>query len=95
MIELLSVAETSEECKVEAQTEEKDYIHKPSHYCYSSIEPKDAIREWGLNFNMGSAVKYIARCGRKDDPIQELRKAQEFLQFEIDYILKQRENEKK
>ena len=69
-----------------------DVIHKPSHYISGrKYEPKDVIRDWGLNFNLGSAVKYISRAGRKDDTIQDLRKSQEFLQFEIDAILKERE----
>ena len=63
-----------------------DNVHKPNHYCYSKYEPKDVIREWGLNFNLGSAVKYIARAGRKDDIIQDLKKAREFLTFEIEAL---------
>lgn len=69
----------------------KDMVHKPAHYCYSKYEPKDVIRAWGLNFNLGSAVKYIARAGRKDDIIQELEKAREFIGFEIDAIKAERE----
>ena len=56
---------------------------KLSHYQYMS---KDVIRAWGLNFNLGSAVKYISRAGHKDDIVQDLKKAQEFIQFEIDAI---------
>lgn len=63
-----------------------DMIHKPKHYCFSKFEPKDVIRAWGLNFNLGSAVKYIARAGRKDDIIQDLSKAKEFLTFEIEAL---------
>ena len=54
---------------------ENDIVKHPSHYCYGKYEPKDVIRDWGLNFNLGSAVKYIARAGRKDDIIQDLKKA--------------------
>lgn len=61
----------------------KDMVKRPDHYCFSKFEPKDVIREWGLNFNLGSAVKYIARAGRKDDIVQDLKKAREFLSFEI------------
>lgn len=71
-----------------------DMIHHPAHYCYSKYEPKDVIREWGLNFNLGSAVKYIARAGRKDDILQELKKAKQFLEFEIEAIEKERAAEK-
>jgi hypothetical protein len=61
-----------------------DAIKRPNHYCEGrKYEPKDVIRDWGLNFNLGSAVKYISRAGRKDDIIQDLKKAREFLDFEI------------
>lgn len=68
-----------------------DAVHHPAHYCYSKYEPKDVIRGWGLNFNLGSAVKYISRAGRKDDIIQDLEKAKQFIDFEIEAI----ENERK
>lgn len=69
----------------------KDMIKNPDHYCFSKYEPKDVIREWGLNFNLGSAVKYIARAGRKDDIVQDLKKAREFLSFEIEALEAERE----
>lgn len=65
-------------------------VHHPAHYCYSEYEPKDVIRAWSLNFNLGSAVKYIARAGRKDDILQELNKAKQFIEFEIEAIEKER-----
>lgn len=58
----------------------------PEHYNRLNPQPKDVIRAWGLNFNLGSAVKYISRGGHKDDIVQDLKKAQEFIQFEIDAI---------
>lgn len=64
-----------------------DVVKKPSHYVAGrKFEPKDVIRDWGLNFNLGNAVKYLARAGRKDDIVQDLKKAQEYIQFEIDAI---------
>jgi hypothetical protein len=64
-----------------------DNVKHPSHYTEGrKFEPKDVIYDWGLNFNLGSAVKYISRAGRKDDAVQDLKKAQEFIQFEIDAI---------
>lgn len=38
----------------------------PEHYNRLNPQPKDVIRAWGLNFNLGSAVKYISRAGHKD-----------------------------
>lgn len=66
-------------------------ISKPSHYAEGrEYEPKDVIRDWGLNFNLGSAIKYISRAGRKDDIIKDLKKAQQFIQFEIDALKKEK-----
>lgn len=69
---------------------ENDIVKHPSHYCYGKYEPKDVIRDWGLNFNLGSTVKYIARAGRKDDIIQDLKKAKQFLEFEIEALENER-----
>ena len=77
-------------CKNEFTHHSKDLVHRPAHYCYSEYEPKDVIRAWRLNFNLGSAVKYIARAGRKDDILQELNKAKQFIEFEIEAIEKER-----
>ena len=73
-----------------------DAVHHPSHYTEGrKYEPKDVIRDWGLNFNLGSAVKYLSRAGRKDAILQDLRKAQQFIQFEIDAIEAQSKKEPK
>ena len=81
---------------VSKNTKEFDNVHKPAHYTEGrKFEPKDVIRDWGLNFNTGNAVKYLARAGRKDDIVQDLRKAQEYIQFEIDAIEAERKKEPK
>lgn len=62
-------------------------MNKPSHYVDGrKYEPKDVIRDWNLNFNLGSAVKYISKAGRKDDIIQDLKKAKQFIDFEIEAL---------
>lgn len=64
-----------------------DMVKSPAHYCSGrKYEPKDVIRDWQLNFNLGSAVKYISRAGRKEDIILDLKKAIQFIEFEIDYL---------
>ena len=64
-----------------------DVIKHPKHYCDGrKYEPKDVIRNWELNFNLGNTVKYIARAGRKDDIVQDLKKARQYLDFEIEYL---------
>lgn len=62
-------------------------IKSPKHYTEGrKFEPKDVIRDWGLNFNLGNAVKYLARAGRKGDIVEDLKKAQQYIQFEIDAL---------
>lgn len=70
-----------------------DIISHLAHYCHSKYEPKDVIRDWGLKFNLGNVVKYIARAGYKDDVIQDLKKARQYLDFEIEALEEER-NEK-
>ena len=38
----------------------------PDHYSCGSIEPWDYIRDQGLNYHLGNAIKYISRAGKKD-----------------------------
>lgn len=73
--------------------EDFDIINKPSHYCEGrKYEPIDVIKDWDLNFNLGNVVKYISRVGRKDDSLQELKKARVYLNHEIKYL--ENKNEK-
>lgn len=66
---------------------EYDIVSRPSHYAEGrKYEPKDVIRDWELNFNLGSTVKYISRAGRKDAKLKDLRKARQFLDFEIEAL---------
>lgn len=67
--------------------EENDQVSHPDHYCQGrKYEPIKVIQDWDLNFALGSAVKYIARAGRKDDAVQDLEKAIRYLKFEIEQI---------
>ena len=66
-------------------------VKSPKHYTEGRrFEPKDVIRDWRLNFNLGSALKYIARAGRKGDIVEDLEKAREYLAFEIEAIKAER-----
>lgn len=42
-------------------------------------DPIAAIDAWGLDFHLGNALKYVARAGRKDDTLADLRKAAFYL----------------
>ena len=46
------------------------------------------INNNNLNFNLGNVVKYITRAGKKqgEDPIKDLKKAIDYINFEIERI---------
>ena len=79
-------------------TEEKEeMVNHPNHYAWlkelCGIEPIDICRH--LDFNCGSAVKYLLRKGKKEmnlsereQRVQDLSKAIFYLQDEIDMIKK-------
>ena len=66
----------------------KESAIDPAHYKDLSPEPIDVIEGWGLDYHLGSALKYIARAGNKEgNPRdQDLRKAVWFLQRYISLI---------
>ncbi len=45
----------------------------------------DVCKDYALNFNRGNILKYVARAGKKDNELQDLRKALDYLQREIAY----------
>ena len=68
-------------------TENFDAVSHPSHYTEGrKYEPRKVIADWGLNFNLGNAVKYVSRAGRKGDKIEDLRKAIQYIEFEIEEL---------
>ena len=58
--------------------------HGPEYYQRGSGHVWDFIRDQGLNFHLGNAIKYICRAGYKDSKIQDLEKAIHYLQNELD-----------
>ena len=63
----------------------KEAVDHPSHYggADNPYEVIKVIEAWGLGFNLGNAVKYIARAGKKGDRLEDLKKALWYLQREI------------
>lgn len=63
----------------------KEWVNHPTHYqSKNGMEVIDVIDNFELNFNLGNAVKYILRCGKKDNDIQELNKAIWYINHEIE-----------
>ena len=61
-----------------------DSVNHPSHYNMGKFEVIDVIDDWGLGFNLGNAVKYIARARHKGKLVEDLKKAVFYLQHEIE-----------
>lgn len=56
------------------------------HYYGGEDDPYEAIKvieAWGLNFSLGSCLKYIRRAGKKGDDLEDLRKVEQYIRFEI------------
>ena len=65
-----------------------DKVNRPAHYCEGRrYEPLDVIEDWKLGYHAGTALKYISRAGRKDDEIEDLRKAVVYLNRRIDMLV--------
>lgn len=60
-----------------------DEVNQPTHYTDGGIETIDFIEAKGLGFNLGNAIKYISRAGKKGNRLQDLQKAQWYLTREI------------
>tara|TARA_B100000029_G_scaffold412258_1_gene414868 strand:+ start:430 stop:723 length:294 start_codon:yes stop_codon:yes gene_type:complete len=58
----------------------------PTYYQRGTCDVWDFIREQGLNFHLGNAIKYICRAGYKTtSKIQDLEKAIHYLENELDH----------
>jgi hypothetical protein len=62
-------------------------IDHPAHYggADNPYEAIKVIEAWKLGFNLGNAIKYVSRAGRKDPAkhIEDLEKARWYLDREI------------
>lgn len=88
--------EASEKFNVEALTKPKrvkvklldDPVNSPSHYTAGGIETIDYIKakltpEEYIGYLKGSVIKYTSRAGKKIDTIQDLEKAQWYMNRQI------------
>lgn len=73
----------------------RELISHPSHYndfpaqcaeCGHRIECKEITDE--MCFNLGNVVKYIWRADYKEDAVKDLKKAAEYIRFEIEKRLR-------
>ena len=63
-----------------------DMVTHPTHYTShpSGVECIAVTKH--MNFCLGNAIKYIWRAGQKGDYIEDLRKAKQYIEFEMERI---------
>ena len=66
-----------------------EMVNHPSHYTDGGIETIDFIEAKKLPYHLGNVVKYISRAGKKDNELQDLKKAQWYLNRYIELLEKQ------
>jgi len=61
-------------------------VDHPAHYggADNTYEAIKVIEAWQLGFNLGNVVKYISRAGKKVSKLEDLKKAQWYLNREIE-----------
>ncbi|MEK9818520.1 MAG: DUF3310 domain-containing protein, partial [Pseudomonadales bacterium] len=57
-----------------------DMIKKPPHYNQGGIETWDYIISNGFEYAPGNVIKYVSRYKKKGKPLEDLRKAQAYLE---------------
>lgn len=74
-----------------------DPVSHPAHYTDGGIETLDFIVAKKLDFFLGQVCKYISRAGKKDPDkeLEDLKKAQFYLNRKIELMEKAEKAEKK
>ena len=72
-----------------------EMVSHPKHYDKgdTTYEPYKVIKAWNCNFNIGSAIKYLARYKNKWNAIEDLKKAKQYIDFEIESLKSEVETE--
>lgn len=65
-----------------------DNVNHPSHYKSGGIETIDFIEAKKLDYHLGNVVKYITRADLKGNKLEDLQKAQWYLNRAINNLTK-------
>jgi hypothetical protein len=65
--------------KVKQTIISSDPVNHPSHYTSGGIETIDFIEAKDLDYNLGNVIKYITRADKKGKKLEDLKKAQWYL----------------
>ena len=72
----------------------KQKVDHPPHYNRGNIEAIDVIEDWGLDFHLGNAVKYICRAEYKGSYKEDVKKAIWYLKRSLDNTEQNKKKEK-
>jgi len=74
--------------KSEQKSEPVNMVDHPPQYQFDdpAYEPIKVINAWKMDFNIGNAIKYLARYKKKWNPVEDLKKAIFYIQDEINRL---------
>lgn len=61
-----------------------DSVNHPSHYKGKGLECIQVIEAFDLGFNLGNAIKYILRSGKKGCKVEDLKKSLWYIHRQIE-----------
>jgi len=66
-----------------SDTPRTDMVNHPPHYTSGGIDTIDFIEAKQLGYHLGQVIKYVSRAGKKNDALEDLKKARWYLDREI------------
>jgi hypothetical protein len=72
--------------KIRMEGDRGDPVNHPAHYKVGGIETIDFIEAKKLNYRLGNVIKYLTRADHKGNKLEDLKKAQWYLEREIESL---------
>lgn len=69
--------------------QKEDMVNHPKHYTFGKIEVITVIDDWKLGFYEGQVIKYVGRAKHKKNELEDLKKAQWYLNRLIGQLVNQ------
>jgi len=67
-------------------THHTDAVNHPAHYVVGGVETIDFIEAKGLGYHLGNVIKYVTRADHKGQKLEDLKKAQWYLNRAIEKL---------
>ena len=75
---------TDEEPTSVATLSKTETVNHPDHYQGNKYEAIDIIEDYNLNFHLGNVIKYVLRADKKNNRVEDLKKAAWYLNREME-----------